>query len=69
MNDMYSYKEKTIQAVENISVLAEESSAATEEVLASVEEENESSQELAVLSNGLYESIQVLNKSMLTFRI
>ena len=69
MNDMNSYKEKTIQAVENISVLAEESSAATEEVLASVEEEKESSQELAALSNELYDSIQVLNKSMLTFKI
>ena len=69
MNDIYSYKEKTIEAVENISVLAEESSAATEEVLASVEEQSASAQELASLSNELYEAVQVLNESISIFRI
>lgn len=69
MNDIYSYKEKTIEAVENISVLAEESSAATEEVLASVEEQSASAQELASLSNELYEAVQVLNKSISIFKV
>lgn len=69
MNDIYRYKEKTIEAVENISILAEGASAATEEVLASVEEESASAQELAFLSNELYEVIQVLNKSILIFKV
>ena len=69
MNDIYSFKEKTIETVENISVLAEESSAATEEVLASVEQENLSVQELASLSSELHEVVQNLNKSINLFKI
>lgn len=68
MSDMNNYKEKTIKSVESIVYFAEESSAATEEVLASVENQNQSSKKLASLSTELHEAIQVLNKSMIIFK-
>lgn len=69
VEDMNSYKDSTISAIQNISAVSQEIAAATEEVSASTEEQLSAIEELSMYAKQLDDTANNLNKSIKLFKI
>lgn len=69
VEDMNVSKESSISAIDSITLVAEGSSATTEEVMASTEEQTALSEELTSLTGDLYNSIKDLRLAIQQFKI
>ena len=69
VEDMNSYKDSTISAIQNISAVSQEFAAATEEVSASTEEQLSAIEELSMYAKQLDDTANNLNKSIKLFKI
>ena len=69
VNGMVTSKDKTLQAMENISAVSEEAAATTEEVSASTQEQMAGADELSKLAKELTEMAQELNGAVSIFKI
>ncbi|WP_432666808.1 methyl-accepting chemotaxis protein [Wukongibacter baidiensis] len=69
VEDITEYKNMTIDAVESIAAVTEESAAGTEEVMASTQQQASSSQQLRDISKELIDLVESLNQSMDRFKV
>lgn len=69
VEDMNSYKDSTISAIQNISAVSQEIAAATEEVSASTEEQLSAIEELSMYAKQLDDTANNLNKPIKLFKI
>ncbi len=69
VSGMNEYKEISMNAIKNISTVAEESSASTEEVMASTEEQAYLSTELENLTENLYKEVTSLRNAVEKFKV
>lgn len=67
--DMEESKSKAVTAIENIASIAQESAAATQEIMATCEEQTNSAGTLSILAGSLGEVIDNLNESINIFKI
>lgn len=68
-NEMLSFKDKTLSAIENISAVSEESAATSEEISASTEEQMASAKILANLSREMNSTALHLGKMVSKFKV
>ena len=69
VEDMDSYKDSTVSAINNISAVSQEIAAATEEVSAATEEQLSAIEELSLYAKQLDNTANSLNGSIKAFKI
>ncbi|WHH59051.1 methyl-accepting chemotaxis protein [Petroclostridium sp. X23] len=69
VQDIDTYKEKSVNTINSIATVAQQAAASTEEVMATSEQQTVASQQLAELSNQFAGLVDQLNKSLDKFKV